>query len=589
MPNCPSRPSSANAPVQAVTTFVLVAIALAIVNAIIAIALQSGRLLFAAARDEALPAAVARPLARVSPTTKMPIAATIVMGVIALAACFIPFDVLLNATGSTLAFSYGFIALAALVVRRTSRSRRPPATVCRSGCTAVVRAHRDHGDLRDRHPRPRAVAEPRHRIRHRRGRIPLLRALPAPQPVPCTSSRATTTRSSPHDARHPHHRRPRAHVRPGAAVGRGGRHHRRSHRLRRCGGGCAGRPTLDRRDRPLVTPGIIDSHNHLLLGFDEDAVSLEGRTNSPRCAAGSPSSRHVARTSTGCAPRTRCTRSSRTVGRTQTTSTGSPDRSGVRHDLRPALGVAEPGGPPGARHRRGRRHRVGPTRARPGDGRTDRLGHRLLHECDDRAGLAALQRDIPMYSPDRRYRKLVSSMRMATSLGITTVVEPQVPLAELPLFERALAEGVLTSRVIAALFHPVGADAAFRARCGRRSTMRHGDGGCRGAAAPRPGEAVRRRRDRAAHRAHARGLREPPGRARPPELPRRPRAHRHRQRARPHGIPDAHPRHGRRGHPARARRDRAGGAVNGTVDRRHGIVHVDACIPTTCRASRRSG
>jgi predicted amidohydrolase YtcJ len=44
------------------------------------------------------------------------------------------------------------------------------------------------------------------------------------------------------------------------------------------------------------------------------------------------------------------------------------------------------------------------------------------------------------------------------------VVEPQVPLAELPLFERALAEGVLSSRVIAALFHPVGADAAFRAQ-----------------------------------------------------------------------------------------------------------------------------
>ena len=120
MPNCPSRHSSANAPVTAVTTFVLVAIALAIINAIIAIALQSGRLLFAAARDEALPAAIARPLARVSPTTKMPIAATVVMGVIALAACFIPFDVLLNATGSTLAFSYGFIALAALVVRRTA-------------------------------------------------------------------------------------------------------------------------------------------------------------------------------------------------------------------------------------------------------------------------------------------------------------------------------------------------------------------------------------------------------------------------------------------------------------------------------------
>jgi predicted amidohydrolase YtcJ len=69
-----------------------------------------------------------------------------------------------------------------------------------------------------------------------------------------------------------------------------------------------------------------------------------------------------------------------------------------------------------------------------------------------------------MYSPQRRYRKLQSSMRMATALGITTVVEPQVPLAELPLFERALAEGLLTSRVIAALFHPVGADGAFRSR-----------------------------------------------------------------------------------------------------------------------------
>ncbi|MFB9307766.1 amino acid transporter [Agromyces hippuratus] len=102
-----------------VTVVVLVAIALAIINAIIAIALQSGRLLFAAARDQAMPAALARPLGRVSARTSMPVAATIVMGVIALAACFIPFDVLLNATGSTLAFSYGFIALAAFVVRRS--------------------------------------------------------------------------------------------------------------------------------------------------------------------------------------------------------------------------------------------------------------------------------------------------------------------------------------------------------------------------------------------------------------------------------------------------------------------------------------
>lgn len=101
-----------------VTMIILIAIALAIINAIIAIALQAGRLLFAAARDQALPATLARPLARISPRTKMPVVATITMGVIALVGCFVPFDVLLNATGSTLAFSYGFIALAAFVVRR---------------------------------------------------------------------------------------------------------------------------------------------------------------------------------------------------------------------------------------------------------------------------------------------------------------------------------------------------------------------------------------------------------------------------------------------------------------------------------------
>jgi amino acid transporter len=107
------------------TVFVLVAIAFAIINAIIAIALQSGRLLFAAARDQAMPAALARPLARISTRTRMPIAATLTVGVLALAACFVPLDVLLNATGSTLAFSYGFIAVAALVARRTRSGEAP--------------------------------------------------------------------------------------------------------------------------------------------------------------------------------------------------------------------------------------------------------------------------------------------------------------------------------------------------------------------------------------------------------------------------------------------------------------------------------
>ena len=68
-------------------------------------------------------------------------------------------------------------------------------------------------------------------------------------------------------------------------------------------------------------------------------------------------------------------------------------------------------------------------------------------------GLAQLQRDIPMYSPDRRYRKIANSLDMAARFGITTVVEPQVPLAELDLFARAEREGRLTSRTIAAIYH----------------------------------------------------------------------------------------------------------------------------------------
>ena len=101
-----------------VSLIVLIAIALAIINAIIAIALQAGRLLYTAARDNALPHTLSRPLSRVSSGSRVPIVATATMGVIALLACFIPLDVLLTATGSTVAFSYLFIALAALVNHR---------------------------------------------------------------------------------------------------------------------------------------------------------------------------------------------------------------------------------------------------------------------------------------------------------------------------------------------------------------------------------------------------------------------------------------------------------------------------------------
>ncbi|MET0475958.1 MAG: amidohydrolase [Mycobacterium sp.] len=213
-----------------------------------------------------------------------------------------------------------------------------------------------------------------------------------------------------------------------------------------------------------VTPGIIDSHNHLLLGFDDDAVSLEGahdllevRRRIAEFVTRRPDLEWV------CAENAVY---SIVEGRRPNTAdldglTDKPifvttyDQHSVwlNRAALAMLGIA--GGTDIAWGLPERDEDTG----EPTGWVTD-----FYTSAMTEAGLAALQRDIPMYSPERRYRKLQSSMRMATALGITTVVEPQVPLAELPLFERALAEGVLTSRVIAALFHPVGADGAFRQR-----------------------------------------------------------------------------------------------------------------------------
>ena len=66
---------------------------------------------------------------------------------------------------------------------------------------------------------------------------------------------------------------------------------------------------------------------------------------------------------------------------------------------------------------------------------------------------------VPNFSADAVYRGLVRSLAMAAELGITTAVEPQNSLDDLPLFVRAREEGRLRSRVIAALFHPPGTTA----------------------------------------------------------------------------------------------------------------------------------
>lgn len=105
---------------EAVNVAVSLAIAIAIINATVAIILQAGRTLYSAARDGAFPDVVGRPLAFVHPTLQTPPVATILVGVVAASlAAFVPIASLITATGATLIVVYVFVALSALIGRRT--------------------------------------------------------------------------------------------------------------------------------------------------------------------------------------------------------------------------------------------------------------------------------------------------------------------------------------------------------------------------------------------------------------------------------------------------------------------------------------
>ena len=85
-----------------------------------------------------------------------------------------------------------------------------------------------------------------------------------------------------------------------------------------------------------------------------------------------------------------------------------------------------------------------------------------------RAGQAALEPILPGYERGLQYERTLESLDMATGFGITTVIEPQNSPDDLWIFERARDEGRLRSRLIAAMFHPVGttdADRASSTRC----------------------------------------------------------------------------------------------------------------------------
>lgn len=79
-----------------------------------------------------------------------------------------------------------------------------------------------------------------------------------------------------------------------------------------------------------------------------------------------------------------------------------------------------------------------------------------------RAGQEALEPILPGYERALQYERTLESLDLAAGFGITTIVEPQNSPEDLWIFQRARDEGRLRSRLVAAMFHPVGTTEAER-------------------------------------------------------------------------------------------------------------------------------
>lgn len=95
------------------------AVALAILNAVIALNLLSARQVYAAARDGAWPAAASRALIAIHPRFRSPWIATLAAGAAAAGLCLLPLRLLLGLTGTGLAAIYAALCVTLVVGRRT--------------------------------------------------------------------------------------------------------------------------------------------------------------------------------------------------------------------------------------------------------------------------------------------------------------------------------------------------------------------------------------------------------------------------------------------------------------------------------------
>lgn len=99
-------------------------IAVAIFNAMIAVSLMAGRQLYATGRDGVWGARLDKPLTRLHPRFHSPLIATVAMGGISMAWCFVPLPILVTLIASGIVFIYSGLCLAALVGRRNGVTAR---------------------------------------------------------------------------------------------------------------------------------------------------------------------------------------------------------------------------------------------------------------------------------------------------------------------------------------------------------------------------------------------------------------------------------------------------------------------------------
>jgi hypothetical protein len=206
-----------------------------------------------------------------------------------------------------------------------------------------------------------------------------------------------------------------------------------------------------------VLPGIIDSHNHVRLGSGGDAVELNGASTlsevHARIAAWlgeHPDAEWIEASglSYDAIPDGRMPGSVDLDER----FTGGLPAIAFTYDAHNAVlnrtGLARFGITRGTR-----RVPFGVVEKDPTGEPTGLIGDFAVMGIE-RAGQAALAAVLPGYAPESQYQGLVRNLDLAMSLGITTVVEPQNSLDDLPLFARARDEERPTPRLVAALFHP---------------------------------------------------------------------------------------------------------------------------------------